>query len=71
MHSQLMPMEKKSAAIHVRLEPDIKDLVEKVAKGYGLSVADFARIAIRSELQRLGYFKEGLVSLRPLQVQVT
>lgn len=65
-YSQLIKMEK-NTAIHVRLESNIRDLIQGIAKEYGLSIADFVRIAIRAELQRLGYLKEGLVSLQPRQ----
>lgn len=46
---------KVSESIHVRLSPDDKRAVEKVAEEYGMSVAAFIRVAIKDELRKLGF----------------
>ncbi len=39
----------------LRLEPELHDLLEKVARARGQDMADFARFAIKVELARLSY----------------
>jgi len=41
----------RNITFHIRLSPDEKSLLEKLAKDFGLSVADIIRLAVREWAQ--------------------
>lgn len=49
-------------ALFAMVEPEIKALVEKVAKSLGISQSDYVRFVVLQDLQNKGYLK-GTVSL--------
>ena len=44
--------------IGARVEPKLKELVEKVAKERGMNVSDFIRFLVKRELARLSFLPE-------------
>jgi len=46
-------MEKEYVYIGTRVESDLKQLIEKVARELGMSVSDFVRFAVKRELIRM------------------
>lgn len=59
-------------ALFAMVEPEIKALVEKVAKSLGISQSDYVRFVVLQDLQNKGYLK-GTVSLEqpvPMKTQM-
>ena len=48
-------MENHTLYIGTRVEPELKDLIEKVCKARGEDVSDFIRRSVRKELASLSY----------------
>ena len=44
--------------IGTRIEPELKEIIEKVAKERGMNVSDFLRFLIRRELAELSFLPE-------------
>jgi len=44
--------------IGTRIEPEIKEIVEKVAKEQGMNVSDFLRYLVKRELAKLSFLGE-------------
>ena len=44
--------------IGTRIEPDLKELIEKVAKARGLNISNFIRFLILRELAELSFLPE-------------
>lgn len=44
--------------IGTRIEPYLKDIVEKVAKEQGMNVSDFLRFLVKRELAALSFLSE-------------
>lgn len=53
----LMKMEA-TVYIGARVEPELKKLIEKVAKERGMNVSDFIRFLVKRELARLSFLPE-------------
>lgn len=51
-------METETVYIGTRIEPDLKDLVEKVSKERGINVSDFLRFLVKRELAKLSFLGE-------------
>lgn len=51
-------MEIETVYIGTRIEPSLKDLVEKVAKERGMNVSDFLRFLVKRELAELSFLSE-------------
>ena len=47
-----------SVYIGARVEPELKALIEKVAKERGMNVSDFIRFLVKRELARLSFLPE-------------
>jgi hypothetical protein len=56
-------------AIYVNVSPEVKALVEKVADGFGLSMADFVRYVIKKELKSLGYLQGAAILEQPAPIK--
>jgi len=44
--------------IGARVEPELKELIEKVAKERGMNVSDFIRFLVKRELARLSFLPD-------------
>jgi len=44
--------------VGTRIEPELKEIIEKVAKERGMNVSDFLRFLIRRELAELSFLPE-------------
>jgi len=44
--------------IGARVDPQLRDLVEKVSKERGMNISDFIRFLIKRELAQLGFLPE-------------
>ena len=51
-------MQTSNVYIGVRVEPELKEIIEKVAKERGMNVSDFLRFLIRRELAELSFLPE-------------
>jgi len=51
-------MEIETVYIGTRIEPYLKELVEKVAKERGMNVSDFLRFLVKRELAALSFLSE-------------
>ena len=54
----VLKMKTEPVYIGTRIEQDLKDLVEKVAKEQGMNVSDFLRFLLRRELAKLSFLPE-------------
>ena len=54
----VLEMEKEPVYIGTRVEPSLKELVEKVAKEQGMNVSDFLRFLVKRELAKLSFLPE-------------
>lgn len=51
-------MELETVYVGTRIEPYLKDLVEKVAKERGMNVSDFLRFLVKRELAALSFLSD-------------
>ena len=51
-------MENTNTYIGTRIEPEIKEIVEKVAKEQGMNVSDFIRFLVKRELAKLSFLPD-------------
>jgi hypothetical protein len=62
---------KEKGDLYIRFGPELKALIEQVAKSFGISQADYVRFVVRRDLERQGLLK-GTASLEepvPIKTQ--